>query len=51
MTLRRVLSLGVLLLFAGILNSSLVAGTPSGAAFKKLQSLAGQAVVIPLHCA
>jgi len=42
MTLPRALSFCVLLLFAGFLDSSLSAGTPSEAAFKKLQSLAGQ---------
>jgi hypothetical protein len=42
MILRRVPSLCVLLLFAGFLNSSLFAGPHSEAAFKKLQSLAGQ---------
>jgi hypothetical protein len=42
MTLRRALSFCALLLFAGSLNSSLFAGTPSESAFKKLQSLAGK---------
>jgi hypothetical protein len=42
MTLRRGLSFCALLLFAGFLNSSLFAQTPSEAAFKKLQSLAGR---------
>ena len=42
MTPRRVLSLYALLLFAISLSSALFAGTPSGAAFKKLQSLAGR---------
>lgn len=41
MTLRKALSCGVLLLVASSLNSSLFAGTPAEAAFKRLQSLAG----------
>ena len=42
MTRRKILSLCVLLLVAGFLHSSLSAATPTEAAFKKLQSLAGQ---------
>ena len=42
MTLRKRMSFCVLLLFAGVLESSAFAATPSEAAFKKLQSLAGQ---------
>ena len=42
MTLRKTLSCCVLILFASFFNPSLFAGTPSEAAFKKLQSLAGK---------
>lgn len=41
MTLRKVLSCCVLILFASFFNPSLFAGTPSESAFRKLQSLAG----------